>query len=352
MKKLYTLLIIISCSHTSKAQVYYPMLDSSVNIWYYTFNILPVSPVNITSNAQLCNYGSFGFGPSVKYYTQGDTVINSLSYKQLIFDNYFSTGGCTYGYIREDTSSKKIYFMDNIFSPEILMYDFSLQTGDTISLNFLFSAYWQNGVYTVDSIVVKQFTCGNRNVFYLNCHNCSFSMPMIWVESIGNQGDLIYTHSSNFQSAGWFSSCSSSFPMQFPYDFIQILTCFEHIPKMYIDSCCLQVALNNSCIQFADSCNYWNICSSIEELGFVKSFSVSPNPAKEEITLTIETNKKTEAVFILRDITGKEIIISKENKILSGNKSFKLDINHLENGLYIIECRMKEGSLYKKVAVE
>ncbi|HKR03349.1 MAG TPA: T9SS type A sorting domain-containing protein [Bacteroidia bacterium] len=352
MKKLYTLIIIFMYSLSCKAQSYYPMLDSAVNIWYYTFNIFPVSPINSPVNGLPCFYGGFGFSPSVKHYTQGDTVINSLNYHQLMFDNYFSTGGCTYGYLREDTASKKIYFMDNVFSPEILLYDFSMQVGSTISLNFLFPNYWQNGVYTVDSIVVKPFTAGNRNVFYLSCHTCTGSMPLIWVESIGNQGDLIYTHSANFQSFGYFSSCATTFPMQFPYDFVQILTCFEHIPKIYLDSCCLQIAMTNSCLQFADSCNYWNICGSVKELGFVKSFAVSPNPAKEEITLTIESDKKTEADFILRDIAGKEIMISKSNMILPGNKSVRLNIMHIENGIYIIECRMKEGSLYRKLVAE
>lgn len=350
MKKIYTLIILLSYSFINKAQVYQPMLDSAVNIWYYTFNILPVSPGNSPSNFP-CNYGGFGFGPSIQYYTSGDTLINTLSYKQLMFAGYMS-GGCTYGYIREDTASRKIYFMDNVFSPEILLYDFAMQPGNTISLNFLFPGYWQNGVYTLDSIVLKPFTAGSRNVFYLSCHTCPSSNPLIWVESIGNQGDLIYSHSINQQGFGHFSVCSTTFPQQFPYDFIQILTCFEHIPKVYLDSCSLQQALTNSCLFFADSCNYWNICSSIEELDFVKTFVISPNPARDEIILTVETNKKTTADFILKDISGKEIMISKSNKILPGPESFKLNILHLESGIYFIECRMKEGSLYRKVVIE
>ena len=354
MKKLYTLFVIILIySPTAKAQGYYPMLDSSVNVWYYTFNIIPVAPSATPASGVPCNYGNnLVFGSSIKYYTQGDTLINGLNYQQLMFDNYYSTSGCIYGYLREDTSAKQIYFMDNIFSPEILLYDFSMQIGDSIALNFLFPNYWQNGEYVLDSIAVKQFVVGNRNVYYLNCHSCSFSNPVIWVESIGNQGDLIYTHSSNSTSFGWFSNCSTTFPMQFPYDFIEILTCFEHVSKVYFDSCAHQQAVTNGCLYYAASCNYWNICGSLEELGDVKSFSVSPNPATDEINVSIETTKKTEADFIIRDIAGKEITLSKANEMLPGNKSFKLPVQNLENGIYIIECRMKEGSLYRKLIVQ
>jgi type IX secretion system substrate protein len=352
MKKCYTLLIILVYSQISKAQIYYPMLDSSVNTWYYTFNILPVSPPGIPPAGVPCNYGNSNFfGSSVKYYTQGDSVINSLSYQKLMFDNYLSTAGCTYGYLREDTSSRKIYFMDNVFSPEILLYDFSMQPGDSISLNFVFPGYWQNGVYTLDSIVVKQFAAGSRNVFYLDCHSCSFSMPMVWIESIGNQGDLIYSHSINSQSWGWFSFCSSPLPTQFPYDFIEILTCFEHVPKVYLDSCCLQQALTNSCLQFADSCNYWNICGSVDEHDFISSFDISPNPASEEITVSIQSSKTSYADFILTDMTGKELVILSKHKIIPGKQEFNLTLPRLSKGIYLVECHEKKGSVYRKLVI-
>ena len=355
MKKFYTLFILILIySQTVKAQGYYPMLDSVANRWYYTENILPLSPQNTPVAGAPCSYGSGGFfGTSFQLYTSGDTLINNLIYKILLQGQYSSPFYCVYGYLREDTTASKIYFIDNIFSPEELLYDFSMQVGDTMTLNFQFTGgYWQNGVYTLDSIVTGQILAGSRNVFYLNCHNCPGSRPMIWIESVGNPGDLIYSRSANFFSFGWFSVCQQTTPTGFPYDFIQILTCFEHVPKVYFDSCAHQEAVTNGCLYYADSCNYWNICGSVEELGFVKSFSVSPNPATDEITISMETNKKTETTFIIRDITGKEINRSKTNTILSGNKSFNLSIHNLEKGIYIIECSMKEGSLYRKLIVQ
>lgn len=309
----------------------------------------PLSPApQATTN---CFYGQFLFANSMIYYTQGDTMMNGNSYKILMQHDYFFVANtCLHGYLREDTAARKIFFVDNIFSPEELLYDFSMQPGDSMSINFYqMGGYYVNGYYKLDSIGTINIPAGARNIFYLNNHSQPFSPVMEWIESVGHPGHIVYSRSCN-SFGGFFSfTCFDKIDRSF----CQLLTCFEHSnSKVYFDSCSHSNALVNGCVQYEDSCNYWNICSSIAEIELVKSFSVSPNPAKDVITLTIETNKKTEADFILRDITGKEIMISKKNKILSGNKNFKLDISHIENGIYIIECRMKEGSLYRKVAVQ
>lgn len=351
MKKLYMLSIIIIYSCAIKAQGYYLMLDTAVNVWYYTFNIIPVSPQNTPFPGAPCNYGNWGFGPSIKYYSAGDTVMNSLTYQKLMMDDYYSMYNCTYGYLREDTLAKKVYFIDNIFSPEELLYDFSMQIGDSISLNFLFpGGYWQNGFYTLDSILPDQIFAGIRNAYYLNCHTCSFSQPMVWIESAGNPGDLVYTRSANYSSFGWFSGCSQTIPTQFPYDFIQILTCFEHILKVYFDSCAHQQAITNGCLYYADSCNYWNICGTVEELSFIRSFSLFPNPADDMVKISVKSERKISADFIVKEITGKEVFRISE-KIIPGINSISLNMHNLPQGIFIIEFRTKEGALYRKMVV-
>jgi hypothetical protein len=348
MKKLYTFIIIFICSFSCKAQVYYPMLDSVSNVWYYVANVFPVlSPQSSSGN---CNYGSASFGVAGTLITTGDTIINSTSYK--ILEQHDPGGGndCRFGYLREDTTAKKIYFVDNIFSPEEILYDFSMQIGNSINLNFFQSfGIYSNGSYTLDSIGLVSIPAGLRNIFFLNNHAMPFSPTMTWIESVGHTGHLVYSRSAN-SSGGFFGIFCNDY---IDRNFYQMLTCFEHASsKIYFDSCAQANALNNPCVQYQDSCNYWNICGSVEELGSVKSFTVSPNPAKEEITLTIQTDKKTKADFIVRDIAGKEIMISKTGKILSGSESFKWDIGRLAIGIYIIECRIKEGSLYRKLVIE
>lgn len=347
MKKIYTCIIFIY-SLSCKAQVYQPMLDSVSNTWYFVSNIVPLSPApQAPAN---CSYGMMPFANSLIYFTSGDTMMNGNSYKILLeHDYFFPANTCLFGYMREDTAARKIFFVDNIFSAEEVLYDFSMQVGDSINLNFYQPGYYQNGYYTLDSIGTVNIPAGARNIFYLNNHVTPFIPAMEWIESVGHPGHLVYTRSCNSFGGNFSFNCFDKIDR----GFCEMLTCFEHANfKVYFDSCAHQNAVNNFCVQYEDSCNYWNTCGAVEELGFVKAFSASPNPARDEIILTVETNKKTSADFILKDISGKEIMISKLNKILPGPERFKLNVRHLETGIYFIECRMKEGSLYRKVVIE
>jgi len=274
LKKLLLLCIITIGPEILPAQSYYPMLDS-INHWYYTGNYTPVGP--LLSN---CNYPDYQ-ADGMNYFTDGDTVLNGLTYKILIQNHQDNPYHCLFGFIREDTASRKIYFQDVLDSPEVLLYNFSMQPGDSMDIHFLFGYnyyYFQSGTYFLDSIKIVNIQAGPRRAFYLNCHSCASSNTLIWIESVGNEGDEIYPYSANAPGSGFFENCSG-FPTHY---FFQILTCFEHAQKIYFDSCTYQVAISNWCFDFQDSCYYWNICSGINQLEAVSLFSVSPNPADKE----------------------------------------------------------------------
>jgi hypothetical protein len=346
MKKIYTSILIALTSIQLHAQSYYPMLDSISNTWYFVNNVMPVkvaAPTGIT-----CNYLSFPF-TAITLSTLNDTLINGNVYKILQRAEYNMPGNeCEFGYLREDTALQKIFFVDNIFSPEEVLYDFSLQAGSTIAINgFLFPAYYENGVYTVDSIGTITIPAGQRRIFYLRNHNVPFSPVLEWIESVGHPGHLVYTRSMNAYGGVFLGACSGPVIR----DFYQLLTCFEHnSSKVYFDSCAHAYAYNNWCFDYADSCNYWNICGNIKEHGAITAFIVSPNPAKSSINIRIQSDKSMEADFIVSDITGKQLLISSAK--LYGSKSFTVDVSKLSDGIYFLECRTKEGSLYRKLAVD
>ncbi len=122
-----------------------------------------------------------------KYYTIGDTVINTFHYKFLDLFHYNKNF-----VIREDTSSRKIYMRllaDPTPAKDYLLYDFSLQVNDTTSIINPGSPYPKYaGSFIVDSIILKPLVNKNHRYFYLHSLDtiASTTKTTIWVEGIGS----------------------------------------------------------------------------------------------------------------------------------------------------------------------
>jgi hypothetical protein len=78
-----------------------------------------------------------------------------------------------------------------------------------------------------------------------------------------------------------------------------------------------------------------SIVSVIKDLGF--SVSVFPNPASDELTLKLDTEKVTGLQYLLFDPNGK--LISQKNLISSETK---IHVDQLATGLYIL--KLQSGS--------
>lgn len=342
MKKLYFFIFLAFSGITVSAQTYYPMLDS-VNTWNYVSNWIGV---RINPSVQLinCPYPLMSNSTSFNEFSTNDTTINAMVYKTIETSN-----GCIAGFLREDTAAQKIYFQDNLGSPELLLYDFSMTVGNTMNISFINSfGYYSSGLYTLDSITTVHIMAGWRRAFHLNNHLTPNAPTLTWIESVGNLNDLLYPYFENQSGYGWFNTCPGV-----EHQFYQFMSCFEHMQKVYYDTCAFQTAITmTNCIQFSDSCNYWNICGSVNELSSLSSFDIFPNPAVEKTTLTLDVKNTDEFRIVVWDISGKRSL--KEiplGKITEGKKNIELDLNGLSGGFYLIECRGGKASAYGKLLI-
>jgi hypothetical protein len=335
MKKIL-LVLVFSFSVMNVCAQYYPMLDT-INRWTYTENQIGVlPPLNERISSTFCNYPYYPYsGLNSSMYTGNDTIINSMTYKILLADDWSLP--CTYGYLREDIASQKIYFLDVMGNPEILLYDFSMQIGDTININFFTSGYFETGTYRLDSIGTMTISAGTRRVFYLNCQTCSNSRTLPWVESLGNLGDVIYPYSQNYEGS-WFQL----FCPDFPHDYTLFVTCFEHNQKVYYDSCAL--ANVGGCFLYYDTCHYWNICGDIDELNLLQ-FSIIPNPSQNKFTVESEI-EINDAILEIYNTLGTKIFettLSSKHQTLNTN---------LPAGIYFVNLRNERNSYNQKLIIE
>lgn len=162
---IFTFLFLLSL--IINAQTYKPLLNE-VNEWQFT---------NCNTNGCLDN----------TYYTDGDTLNGGYQYKVL---NGFHFISRTF-WLREDSLNQKVYLSyDAGTRREELLYDFSLQVGDSINIKnpitpFITSA----GHFTVDSILMDLLQDGiHYRHYYLSpsLSNTISTNTAEWIEGVGS----------------------------------------------------------------------------------------------------------------------------------------------------------------------
>ena len=145
----------VFCSFKSICQSYTPFPDSNA-VWKIVYKTYPPGPM-----------------PSYEFHFDqfigGDTIINSTLYNKLYELDYdpncsLNTYGPYYvGCFRNDIPEKRVYFIKKTQSEELLLYDFSLNIGDTVPQTYINFSYPYLIVEDIDSVMVgssyrKRFT--------------------------------------------------------------------------------------------------------------------------------------------------------------------------------------------------
>ena len=99
--------------------------------------------------------------------------------------------------IREDTLRRQVFLANSSFSEEILLYDFSLETGDTVTRN----TYINYGGGIQNNFIVSHIDTVNiggvlRKKIYISCSEhlifTSFASTEAWIEGIGGNLGLLF----------------------------------------------------------------------------------------------------------------------------------------------------------------
>ena len=285
-----TTFLILFCILTSMtfSQDYYPLIeeDRSWNV----LNIIPSGwepPFDTTYNTE-------------SWYIKGDTIISTYEYKILHSSSEPDPTSWTLrGFMRED-STKKVWLRWKNDIEEILIYDFSLSTGDSISIGYM------PEYYHIDSITSVEINGTTRNKYWISQEDYDWNDT--WIEGIGSNKGIVQ---GMMLIGGWsWFLCMS--------DYGELI----YMNPNY-ESCYLITGINE-------------IDNPI--------INIYPNPAKE--SLHIKNNQKIEITSIK--------IVNANGQIIKHFDSRKthLDISEICSGLYFLEISYKNGQLIKKVIIE
>ncbi|WP_294669858.1 T9SS type A sorting domain-containing protein [uncultured Fluviicola sp.] len=183
MKKLLVIFLIFSTAQCLKAQQYQPF-DLNSGIWYCFYS----TKGGMFGGGTPVNYYA---SDSVKFYCDGDTIINAVAFKKLMYAGNTSSQVVPltpisgyYGAIRNDVPNKKVYFVSKGYDSSYqgtgdLLYDFDLNIGDSIATHFI----------STDKEPVSQID----SVLYCGAYHKRYSSPSGYfiIEGIGSQHGLI-----------------------------------------------------------------------------------------------------------------------------------------------------------------
>jgi hypothetical protein len=262
-----------------------------------------------------------------KYKMQGDTTINLVNYKKI----YRSYNEGTYypcsvptiggGYVweryfaglREDSS--KLYILLNGSTTENLLYDFSVQLGDTTeTFSFLNSSY--NVYFVYDSTFVDSIWGQLRNIrkmtgfVFLNS-NFYFNYTDFWIEGIGSFKGFLWLQYNNFYKS---RTCLDTYSELKNFSLSENSLTYQCRDSIFIEP---------------------PIYVNVDQIYFNNHFSISPNPTSQNLTLNF-SNEHIVSFIRITDIQGKML------KAYNGFQE-NISVTDLNDGLYFLQVQFANG---------
>lgn len=287
MKKIILIYVwLISFKTYSQTNIYHPFPDSNAH-WHGVILSGQVPPFpGIIGNFDYVLSGN-------------DTIINTLSYKKIV--GYTGLWNIQLIGIRQDIPNKKVFGIDGNTLQEILLYNFDVNIGDTISFRPLVQCDSISIVNSIDSVLVGS---SYRKRINLN-------MNVSLIEGIGSTSGLV--ESNCFEGAN--------------------LLCYY---------------TNNADTIFSDDTSPW-LCkpNSIQESEHLKNITIYPNPFSNYLKINFNSAINRTRKIILYNILGEKQFEHKTN-----NNELVIDMKNYPIGLYYLQILDEKQKKYSAIILK
>ena len=297
MRKIILIAILFISVVQARGQGYHKLLETE-KYWDIAY----------TSGGTICN---IDYDMAYRYFISGDTLITGNNY--YLFSRYHMSSASVNPYcppfvvdtisqvhtllLREDTTTKQVFVFAN--SQDHLMYDFSLDSGDTLQSAFAGG----DSILIIDSVITSLFPDGtNRKIFYLNSGHS-------YIEGMGATNGLGEPFTTYFEESFWLM-------------------------------CVKQNGINLYGQQpYCDS-YFIGITDPTENV-----FLLKPNPTSSSITLNMPPLQGDAEVCIFNSL-GEQVIKLKVCKAVTSE--VRIDVAHLPAGLYLVKMNNYSGKFVKE----
>ena len=261
---------------------------------------------------------------SFRYAIYGDTIINSVEYSKVyeMSDTIISDPDNSYFAAIRENDKKQVFAKIPGF-PESILYDFSLEVGDTICYDIgaliAVNDVWFDElthckfVTEIDSFILNNQEYRKSWVLE-NYYGCQFR----WIEGIGSIMQYGY---GLFNPFIYSTSDGGDY-----YNF----ACFKHNDEI--------LYLNNP---YGDSC-FCGYTTSIKKTDADKQdiLTLIPNPAKDIVTVSVNLDYQTNLKLTITDIAGNKI-----ETFTNIDNEITINLSDYDSGLYLIQVFDKKDIL-------
>jgi hypothetical protein len=286
MKKLLPLLIGFLLVQHSLAQEYHPFPESNA-MWRLQWGMSGCAFSNLYADYQ--------------YLIAGDTVISDLQYHKLQRSGSFNCApplqpwSGYMGAYRNDADDRRVWFVPADSTNEVLLYDFNLQVGDTITGYLQMVSLFEESISTITSIDSIEIGMGYRKRW--NYTSTYTVHPGSIIEGIG----------------GEYGPLESLMAMM---DFNGSLLCHKHNDEVLYQ------------LQFA-SCDLATEITTNE----IHSFSIFPNPVIDHLVVM---HMSDASVAEIHEIHGRLV------RTATLQRDGSLSVAGLPAGIYMLTLRSPE----------
>ena len=262
--------------------------------------------------------GEYSYLPSV-IESEKDTMMGENTYYKLknIEKSSFTDSPYVYIYTNEDI----VYFRDNIFEVNNILYNFTLQKNDEYAIYPMHGNFSDYMLVHIDSVTTEKFGDSTFRVQYVTTTSNSFVSAYTWQFGESNKAKIV-----EFMGA-----TSYFFPQAVgsEYDLISDFCSYED-PSGFIYK-----------QHQEDSCGVPKKSSipTIEN----NMTKIYPNPTTNNVT--IENTSCPIKTLSLFDVSGKEV---KTVSNINNNQTI-ISLSDIENGLYIVKIVTEKGIINKKI---
>jgi hypothetical protein len=308
MKRLLSLLLpLLSNVMLSAQEIYTPMIVSG-NQW--NEHAQRASPLGMIHRTYITTVGK-------------DTIVDGQTYKKILtakdsLSNNWEETGC----IREDVVNQKVYYRPEN-QPEILLYDFHVQVGDTLYSYELFSGWdVKIEIKSIDYVLIDGGL--RKKISILSVHSEEYDGDIyyftghhVWIEGIGCVDGFLQSTQAGKLDGGYGLS----------------LLCFYQNEELIYK-------LDDTGF---DDCFIWHIPTKIEN----KVVELPYNIQQKGNLLSVSSKMKLKFDIEMIDTTGKLLFQNASNE-----NTIDMDISCISAGVYIIKILSNNKVYNSKIIIK
>jgi hypothetical protein len=240
--------------------------------------------------------------------TEGDTIINDMTYKKLwfSFNDSAMINKDLRGFLREESGI--VYYRDYYSTEDKVLYNFNLETGDTA---YIFNYYCGEQMVVITGMDMVDYYGTPRKRWALEGWSGEF-----WIEGIGSTNGLLYS---------MLYECTADI-------YKELICCHENDTLIYMK-------------EYEDECYQTNV--GIDEGIDGVNVIIKPNPVRQGQSFVVQCDKVIDEVEILNSAG-----ILVEYLSLNAQQTFTISSGQLMPGLYLIRIKTAESqALSKKIII-